>query len=269
MKVTRENSMREYHRLIENPPPGPGVPFTPFREELYAVKGKSAVAIVRSDDRRQGIREALRLIGGVERLCDGVKGEMVIKPNCNTDDPFPRNSHPETVRVIAEGLMEAVDHVLDHYDFVDPKRLGVAGGSQGGFLTNWIVTHTDRFKAAVTQRSVCNWHSFFGTSDIGWTFGRYDMEGVPWDDEEKYLSMSPIRYVANAKTPTLIIHADEDYRCTIDQAWQWFTALKVTGVPTELVIFPGEHHGLSRGGKPKHREQRLNHIIRWFKKYLK
>jgi len=166
-------------------------------------------------------------------------------------------------------LMEAVDFVLDNYSFIDPEKLGVAGGSQGGFLTNWIVTHTDRFKAAVTQRSVCNWASMFGTSDIGWTFGRYDMEGVPWSDEEKYFSMSPLRYVANTKTPTLIIHAEEDYRCPLEQAWQWFTALKFLGVTTEMVIFPEENHDLSRRGKPKHREQRINHIIRWFKKYLK
>jgi dipeptidyl aminopeptidase/acylaminoacyl peptidase len=165
-------------------------------------------------------------------------------------------------------LMQAVDYVLDSYGFIDPTRLGVTGGSYGGYMTNWIVSHTDRFRAAVTQRSISNWMSLFGSSDIGWTFGRWDMDGIPWADEEKYMAKSPIRYVENVKTPTLIIHSEEDYRCPIEQAEQFFTALKFLGVPTELVRFPGENHDLSRSGKPKHREQRLNHIIRWFKTYL-
>ena len=165
--------------------------------------------------------------------------------------------------------MEAVDHVLSRYGFIDPERLGVTGGSYGGYMTNWIVTHTDRFRAAVTQRSISSWLSMFGCSDIGWTFGRWELEGVPWADEERYLAKSPLRYVADARTPTLIIHADKDYRCPREQAEQFFTALRFLGVSTELVRFPGENHDLSRSGKPKHREQRLNHIIRWFKKYFK
>ncbi|MCX6654399.1 MAG: S9 family peptidase [Candidatus Bathyarchaeota archaeon] len=162
-------------------------------------------------------------------------------------------------------LMEAVDYVLSHYNFINPNRLGVTGISQGGFLTNWIITHNNRFKAAIPQACVSNWHSFFGTSDIGWTFGRYDMEGFPWADEEKYLSMSPIRYATAVKAPTLIIHSDEDYRCSFEQAAQWFTALKYLKVPSELVIFPREGHYINR---PQHREKRLHHIIRWFKTYL-
>lgn len=162
-------------------------------------------------------------------------------------------------------LMDAVDHVISNNGFINPDLLGVTGISQGGFLTNWIITHDDRFKAAIPQACVSNWHSFHGTSDIGWTFGRYDMEGTPWENEEKYLSMSPIRYAGQVKTPTMIIHADEDYRCSIEQAEQWFTALKVLGVPTELIIFPGEPHGIR---KPQHRVEMLGHMIRWFEKYL-
>lgn len=165
-------------------------------------------------------------------------------------------------------IMEAVEHILKSYDFVDPFRLGVTGGSYGGYMTNWIVTHTDRFRAAVTQRSISNWVSMFGCSDIGWTFTPWEMDGLPWVDEEKYMAKSPIRYVANVKTPTLIIHSEEDHRCPMDQAEQFFTALKYLGVPTEFIRFHGENHDLSRSGKPKHREQRLNHIIRWFKLYL-
>ena len=168
-----------------------------------------------------------------------------------------------------EDLMEAIDYTLRQYDFIDAQRLGVLGGSYGGFMTNWIVTHTNRFKAAVTMRSISNWISMFGCSDIGWTFGKWEMGGsVPWSDEEAYMAKSPIRYVENVKTPTLIIHSEEDHRCPMEQAEQFYTALKFLGVPTELVRFPGEHHGLSREGKPQHREERINHIIRWFKTYL-
>jgi len=165
-------------------------------------------------------------------------------------------------------IMEAVDHVLKKFNFIDEEKLGVTGGSYGGYMTNWIITHTDRFKAAVTQRSISNWMSFFGTSDIGWTFGRWEMEGIPWINEEKFLEKSPIKHVKNAKTPTLIIHSEEDHRCPMEQAEQFFTALKFLDVPTEFIRFPGEDHDLSRKGKPKNREQRLKHIIRWFKNYL-
>ena len=163
-------------------------------------------------------------------------------------------------------LMDAVDHVINNNGFINSDLLGVTGISQGGFLTNWIITHDNRFKAAIPQACVSNWHSFHGTSDIGWTFGRYDMEGTPWEDEEKYLSMSPIRYAGQVKTPTMIIHADEDYRCSIEQAEQWFTALKVLGVQTELIVFPGESHGIRN---PQHRVELLGHMIRWFGKYLR
>jgi dipeptidyl aminopeptidase/acylaminoacyl peptidase len=166
-------------------------------------------------------------------------------------------------------LMEAVDYVVAQYGFIDAQRLGVLGGSYGGFMTNWIVTHTDRFKAAVTMRSISNWVSMFGCSDIGWVFGKWEMGGgVPWREEEAYMAKSPIRYVEAVRTPTLIIHSEEDYRCPMEQAEQFFTALKVRGVPTELVRFPKEHHGLSREGGPRHRMERLDHIVRWFKTYL-
>ena len=165
-------------------------------------------------------------------------------------------------------IMEAVDHCIKTYDWVDGERLACLGGSYGGYMTNWIVTHTTRFKAAVTMRSISNWVSFFGTSDIGWTFGRREMLGVPWENEEEFMAKSPIRYVKNVKTPTLILHSEEDYRCPMEQGEQFFTALKYLGVPTEFVRFPGENHELSRSGKPKHREARLEHILRWFEKYL-
>ena len=107
MEVTHENSMKVYRHLIENPPPGPQVPFKPLRKGLYAIDGKSVVALVRVDNRRDGINEAFRLIGGSSLLFKGVKGDIVIKPNLNTDDPFPRNTHPDTIRIISESLIKA------------------------------------------------------------------------------------------------------------------------------------------------------------------
>ncbi len=165
-------------------------------------------------------------------------------------------------------IMEAVDHCIKAYDWVDGERLACLGGSYGGYMTNWIVTQTTRFKAAVTMRSISNWISFFGTSDIGWTFGKREMLGTPWENEEAFMAKSPIRYVKNVKTPTLVLHSEEDYRCPIEQGEQFYTALKYLGVPTEFVRFPGENHELSRSGKPKHREARLEHVLRWFKTYL-
>ncbi len=168
-----------------------------------------------------------------------------------------------------QDLMEAVDYVVKTYGFVDPERIGVTGGSYGGFMTNWIVTHTDRFKAAVTQRSICNWLSFYGTTDIGFWFNRDQIGGDPWDDFERLWEKSPLKHVKNVKTPLLIIHSEQDYRCWLDQALQMFAALKVLGKEVELVVFPEENHDLSRRGKPKHRIERLKRILGWFEKYLK
>ena len=168
-----------------------------------------------------------------------------------------------------QDLMEAIDYAIQNFPYIDANRLGVLGGSYGGFMTNWVITHTQRFNAAVTMRGISNWSSMFGCSDIGWTFVRREMgDTLPWKNEELYQSKSPIRYVANVRTPTLIIHSEEDYRCPIEQAEQFFSALKYHGIPTELIRFPKENHNLSRSGKPRHREERLKHIVRWFKTYL-
>jgi dipeptidyl aminopeptidase/acylaminoacyl peptidase len=165
-------------------------------------------------------------------------------------------------------LMHFLDNALSQFDFIDPDRLGVTGGSYGGYMTNWIVTHTDRFKAAVSCRSTCNRLSHHGYSDFGFKHGISGNMGFPWKDEEKLMRQSPIRYASNAKTPTLLIHSENDLRCPMGQAEEFFIALKEVGVETELVRFPDETHELSRSGKPKHREERLNHILRWFRKHL-
>ena len=167
-----------------------------------------------------------------------------------------------------DDLMKAVDYVVENYDYVDGKRLGVTGGSYGGVMSNWIITQTDRFNAAITCRSITNWLTFFGVSDIGWTFLQHQLHGIPWLDEEKLMEKSPIRHVANVKTPTMIIQSEQDYRCPMEQAEQLYTALKFLGVESEFIRFPNETHELSRSGKPKHRRERLQHMVRWFNKYL-
>lgn len=164
-------------------------------------------------------------------------------------------------------VMAMVDAVIDR-GFVDPQRLGVTGGSYGGYLTNWIVGHTDRFAAAVTQRCVSNFYSMYGTSDIGYSFGEYEFGGTPWADAEHLLRYSPISYVDQIKTPLLIIHNEGDLRCPIEQAEQLFVALKRLGRPVRFVRIPEEDHNLSRTGKPSRRLARLHHLITWFDRYL-
>ena len=186
------------------------------------------------------------------------------------EEPYTQAVMRHYGEVDYEDLMDFTDEALRRYPWIDVARLGLTGGSYGGYTTNWIISHTDRFKAAVTCRSVCNWVSKFGVSDIGFMqpesiSGRKTYWG---DDLVEQMRHSPLYYAGDVKTPCLIIHSEEDYRVPIAEGEQWFTALKLNGVPTELVRFPGENHELSRGGKPKHREERLGHILRWFRKHL-
>jgi len=153
--------------------------------------------------------------------------------------------------------------------YVDPKRMGVTGGSYGGYMTNWIIGHTDRFAAAVTQRSVSNLISMYGSSDFNWAFQEEFGNVPPWEDMENYWRQSPIKYIGNAVTPTLVIHSENDMRCPIEQGEQVFVALKRLGVETKMVRFPDEPHGLSRGGRTDRRIARLEQISGWFDRYLK
>jgi dipeptidyl aminopeptidase/acylaminoacyl peptidase len=164
-------------------------------------------------------------------------------------------------------FMAAVDHVVE-WGYVDPNRLGVTGGSYGGYMTNWIIGHTDRFKAAITDRCVSNLYSMYGTSDIGFTFGEYEFSGKPWEDLKQYEKYSPITYVEQMTTPLLIVHSEQDYRCPIEQGEQLFVFLKRLGRTVEFVRFPNENHELSRAGQPKHRVQRLEYNLDWWGRYL-
>ncbi len=152
--------------------------------------------------------------------------------------------------------------------YIDPARMGVTGGSYGGYMTVWIIGHTERFKAAVTQRCVSNLISMWGSSDNNWVFQ------MPFGDQPPYMSIehlwdcSPMKYIGAAKTPTLVIHSEKDLRCPIEQGQQVFVALKTLHVPTEFVVFPEESHGLSRIGRTDRRIERLRSIRGWFDRYL-
>lgn len=163
-------------------------------------------------------------------------------------------------------IMEFVDEILKRYPDIDKNRIGVTGGSYGGFMTNLIITKTDRFKLALTQRSISNWLSFFGTSDIGWIFGDSEIGGNIFDNFEEYIKRSPLFNLKNVKTPLLILHTDKDYRCPLEQAEQLFTGLRILNKEVKLIVIPDESHELSRSGKPKHRVERLYHIVRWFER---
>jgi dipeptidyl aminopeptidase/acylaminoacyl peptidase len=166
-----------------------------------------------------------------------------------------------------EDLMNFTDLVLKKTKQIDPNNLFVTGGSYGGFMTNWIVGHTNRFKAAATQRSISNWLSFHGTSDIGFYFSKDQTAGHPTVDTNLLWHQSPMKYAMEVETPLLFIHSDEDYRCPIEQAMQFYTLLREKGLETKLVWFKGETHELSRGGKPQARIKRLKEITDWFERF--
>jgi dipeptidyl aminopeptidase/acylaminoacyl peptidase len=161
-------------------------------------------------------------------------------------------------------LMMGVDEALRRFTWIDPQRMGVTGGSYGGFMTNWIVTQTPRFKAAVAVASLSNLISFYGTSlyqDL-----IHAEFGLPWDDYDQLWRWSPLRYVRQAQTPTLLLHGEEDNDVHITQAEEMYMALRRRGVETQLVRYPREGHGFQ---EPRHRVDALERTISWFDKFLK
>ena len=164
----------------------------------------------------------------------------------------------------SEDFLSGVDAALAKYPDADASRLGVSGGSYGGFMTNWLTATSDRFHAAVTSRSIANWEGWWGSSDAqGLT--RYEFYGDPWERRALYRRLSPISYVENVTAPTLIIHSENDFRTPIGDGEQWFMALKKLGVPVELVRYPRSSHGLSRTGEPWLLVDRLERIRSWFR----
>lgn len=164
-------------------------------------------------------------------------------------------------------LMAGVDELLKR-GIVDPDKLGVTGGSGGGILTNWVVTHTDRFKAAVSQRSIADWANFWFTADFT-LFQPTWFKAAPWENEQDFKSRSPLWLVDKIRTPIMFIEGEADLRTPPTAGGETlFRALKYLKRPTVMVQFPGESHELSRSGKPRHRVERLQHIVGWFDKYL-
>ncbi|MGB0385968.1 MAG: S9 family peptidase [Ardenticatenaceae bacterium] len=167
-----------------------------------------------------------------------------------------------------DDVMSWVDYITLQ-PYIDQERMGVTGGSYGGYMTTMIIGRSPRFKAAVAQRIVSNLISMWGTSDFNHgTSYLVGLDMPPWENVQKYWEHSPLKYIGNARTPTLIIHSEKDYRCNQEQAEQAYIALKRLGVDTELVLFPNEPHGLSRMGRTDRRIARLKHIARWFNQYL-
>ncbi|HKA20254.1 MAG TPA: S9 family peptidase [Blastocatellia bacterium] len=166
-----------------------------------------------------------------------------------------------------QDVMNGVDAILNKYSWIDRDRLGVTGGSYGGYMTNWIVSHTNMFKAAVTLRSVVNFISDDGTRDGAYGHKR-DFGGDIFEKFDLYWDRSPLKWAKNVKTPTLILHSDNDQRVPLEQGEQWFRALKHFGVTTEFVIFPRENHNLTRTGEPKHLVESLNWQVYWFDRFL-
>jgi dipeptidyl aminopeptidase/acylaminoacyl peptidase len=146
--------------------------------------------------------------------------------------------------------------------------MGVMGGSYGGFMTSWIVGHTDRFRAACSERALNDFRSMVGTSDIGHFFPEQHAGSLPWDDPEWYVAHSPLTYARNVTTPLLIVHSEDDLRCPIEQAEQFYVALKKLRKEVRFVRFPDENHELSRNGKPRHRLERFRIILDWFDTHL-
>ena len=168
-----------------------------------------------------------------------------------------------------EDILRGLDQAIARFPFIDPDRLGVAGGSYGGFMTNWVIGHTDRFKAAVSMRSISNNLSQWGTSDLAFMKGFWEFPGDPWDAPTWYWERSPLAYVERITTPLLILHSEQDLRCPIEEAEQLFAALRKLRRDVVFVRFPNESHDLSRIGQPRHRVERLHWVVKWLADHLR
>jgi len=178
--------------------------------------------------------------------------------------PFVHEIHHRYPGVDFDDLMSGVDAVIDR-GYVDVENLFVTGGSGGGVLTAWIVGKTDRFRAAVSAKPVINWYSHTLTSDIGPFFWQIDFSGLPWEKPEEYLSLSPISYVNNVKTPTMLITGEHDYRTPISEAEQFYQALKLQKVDSALVRIPEASHTIT--ARPSNLIRKTAFVLGWFERY--
>ncbi len=166
-----------------------------------------------------------------------------------------------------EDIMACVDYAMSQ-SYVDNKRLGLAGGSYGGYMVTWIIGHDQRFKAAVASRMVSNLYSAWGTGDMTWALWNWQFHGTPRERTDLYLERSPVTYVEEMRTPLLITHAEDDHRTNIEQAQQVYTALKLLKREVKMVLLPSGGHDVSRSGKPSVRVERMRQIVDWVDKYL-
>lgn len=164
-------------------------------------------------------------------------------------------------------ILMGLDHAIAQ-GFIDPERVAVTGGSYGGFMTNWLITHTNRFRCAVTEVCVSNLYSFWGTSDIGATWGELEWGANPWDDPDRLLMQSPLAFVRNVNTPVLITANEEDHRCPVEQSEQFYMALRKLGKEARFLRFTESSHTMGSNGKPKQRLERFRRLLAWFDLYL-
>ncbi|HRP99783.1 MAG TPA: S9 family peptidase [Terrimesophilobacter sp.] len=160
-------------------------------------------------------------------------------------------------------VLDFLDGAVAAHPSLDGDRVGIMGGSYGGYLTAWTIAHDHRFAGAIVERGFLDPEGFVGTSDIGMFFG----DEYVGTDPELMRSQSPQAVVSQVTTPTLVLHSEEDYRCPLPQAERYFAALRRQGTDAELLVFPGENHELSRSGRPRHRVQRFEAILDWWQRY--
>lgn len=168
-----------------------------------------------------------------------------------------------------EDIMAFTDHVLETYPDIDETKVGVTGGSYGGYMTNWMIGQTDRFACAAAQRSISNWMTKILSTDIGYLYNMDQQGATPWENPEKLWDHSPLKYANRVKTPLLLFQSDQDYRCWQAEAIQYFTALKLFGVEVKMCLVHGENHNLSRSGRPVQRLRRLTALTDWMNEHLK
>ena len=182
-------------------------------------------------------------------------------------EAFMRKLHAAWGPVAMDDIMAGVDAFLE-LGIADENRMAVTGGSYGGYMTAWIVSRTDRFKAAVSQRGVYNVSSFYGTSDVPLLMSN-EFDAEPWDNHDVFWDNSPLKHAASIKTPLLLIHSENDFRVPIEQAEQLFAWVRrATDTPVSMLRYPREGHELSRSGEPHHRISRLTEMVKWFDKYV-
>jgi dipeptidyl aminopeptidase/acylaminoacyl peptidase len=180
-------------------------------------------------------------------------------------EAFRMALHADWGDIAYADLMAGVDAVIEQ-GFVDPQRMVVTGGSYGGYMTAWIIGHSDRFTAAVAQRGVYNLMSFYGVTDIP-LFLTDQYDATPIEDPTRLWQQSPLAYADHINTPLLIIHSENDFRVPISDGEQLFSAIKLRGGKVEFIRYPREGHELSRSGEPAHRASRLQHMLAWFDNY--